>query len=182
MNDDKNTDKVIDKMEELYNKMFTVSGEQIDNIINNTMNSIQIESGEIAEVSQIMDYLKREPGDFVISWGNRQTHFTINGQPITQLNIPANQINFSQLERDNLELHAVMEWERRIVSISIFGLLVHEAYIMFMATLGVGTYVFGQKLEEKNTLKKQQDAQEERWRSKLDEQRYNEWLRGHRKK
>lgn len=100
--------------------------------------------------------------------------------------IPANQINFSQMERENETFGQVMYWARVFVNVALFSLIIHEGYILLLATLGVGTYLYGNKEEEKATLKAQQKEaqkqaqQEEAWRSRLDAQRYQEWLRRHR--
>lgn len=73
--------------------------------------------------------------------------------------IPANQINFSQMERENETFHTVMYWARIFINFALFSLIIHEAYILLLATLGVGTQIYGMKQEEKATLQKQQEAQ-----------------------
>lgn len=169
-------------LDNLYNQMFTVSGEQIQQIVNTTMDHIQIPSGEIAEIEQIFNYLSGDAGDFVISWTDKTTHFTVNGADIHQLTIPARQINFSEMERQSPELQQAMHWARLITNISIFSILIHEAYICLLATLGVPVAIYGQKLEEKQQLAAQQQKQEQAWQNRLEQQRYNEWLYSHRKR
>lgn len=73
--------------------------------------------------------------------------------------IPANQINFSQMERENETFALIMYWARIFINFALFSLIIHEAYILFLATLGVGTQIYGMKQEEKATLQKQQEAQ-----------------------
>lgn len=74
-----------------------------------------------------------------------------------------------------------MYWERLIINIGIFSIIIHEAYIILLTALGVPVAIYGRKIEEKNTLHKQQQEQEQKWLNRYEEQRYNDWLRGHRK-
>lgn len=180
------TNQIIDNnnnfFDNLYNKMFTISGDQVNEIINTTMSNVQIPSGEIAEIEQVFNYISGEHGDFVISWTDKTTHFTVNGANISQITIPAKQINFSEMERQSPELQQAMHWARLITNISIFSILIHEAYICLLATLGVPVAIYGQKLEEKQQLAAQQQKQEQAWQNRLEQQRYNEWLYSHRKR
>lgn len=102
--------------------------------------------------------------------------------------IPSGDINFSALERNNEKLKEVMSYVRIILTISIGGILLRQFYLVFLSILGVNIAVYGQEQENKRTLertankeKQRQERQEQNWRNQLEKQKYNEWLRSHRK-
>lgn len=74
-NNDTNTEKVINNNNNFYDKMFKVSGDKIDEIFTNAMESIEIESGELAEFEIIKNYLQGEPRRFyyIVAVHIRQT-------------------------------------------------------------------------------------------------------------
>lgn len=74
-NNDTNTDKIIDNDQSLYDKMFTVSGEQMQQILDNTIAQINIPSGELEEIDMIFNYLNREPRRFCNIMGKLQPKF-----------------------------------------------------------------------------------------------------------
>lgn len=115
-----------------------------------------------------------------------QSHFSIQGQQLeNQLTIPTRQINFSELERNSTDLQEVMRWERIIVNIGIFSILLHEIYILFLKTIGVSIEIYGQKQEEKATLKAAQERERATTRRQMfnaNQERLREYERMARKK
>lgn len=59
VNNNNNTDKIIENDNSLYDKMFKISGEKIDSIFQEAVSKIEIESGELAEFEIIKQYLER---------------------------------------------------------------------------------------------------------------------------
>lgn len=146
-------------LEKTYEKMFTLSSGDITEIIESVRNDIQIDSGEIQAENIILEFIKGEPGDFVISWNKYSPTLSVKGQRINTPEdfIPSGEINFSQIERENEALQTTMNWTRTITTWSLIGICIHQGWLILMAMLGVGTAIYGDVKEEKEKLKKQGD-------------------------
>lgn len=89
------------------------------------------------------------------------------------------------MERENETFHQIMYYARIFINFAIFSLIIHESYILLLATLGVGTSIYGMKMEEKATLQKQQEAQNRTIRNQVfnaNQERLREYERLARKK
>lgn len=127
-----------------------------------------------------LDIINSNPNDFIISWTPKPTHLSLKGQQLnTQLEIKTdtNMINFSQMERENEDLHQAMIYARAILSFSIFVLFFKDLWNTLMATLGVSTQVYEKDQEEKERINKIHERNEENIRQAYEKQRYREWLR-----
>ena len=91
--------------------------------------------------------------------------------------IPSGEINFSKFERENPVIQEVMRYVRAILSFSIFIMLGKNFWNTLMLTLGISPAVYDRVTEESRIAK----ANEENWKAQLEKQKYNEWLKSHRK-
>lgn len=182
---------------EQFDNLFTLNSGDINELVADVEEKIKIPSGEITDITMVLDYLNGQPEDFIISWQNFNPEFTYNGEKIKNGNgkiikemgnfIKSGNINFSQMERDNEQLQRVMSYTRIILTISIAAILLREYYITILAILGVNIAIYGNETEHKEKLNKQAEEEkrkrerEERNREREEKNRYNQWLYEHRR-
>lgn len=140
-------------MADLYNKLFTVSGDYVSNKLTQIKENLGF-SGDYEEEKVFLDLISGDYGDFVISWNSYTPHFSLKGQQINNVQmISGDTINFSQLERENPKLHEVMEWTRTILGFSLGFLLIRNYWNTILHTLGIGTQIYDSADGEKESIK-----------------------------
>ena len=140
--------------EQAYRTMFVPSGDYVEARLEEFKNNLQV-SGDYEEIKMFLEDIKNNSGDFIISWEDRETHFTIGGQDIgQQLQIERNQINFSQLERENEDLHNVMIWVRILTGFALSVLIIRQGWTLLLKTIGVSTDVYESTKDEQAIISK----------------------------
>lgn len=135
-----------------YNNLFTISGEYIENKINEIKEKYNI-SGDYETEKQIIELIQENSNDFIISWGDLTTHLSIKGQQLEkQIIFQEDSINFSQLERENKEFQETMQWVRTILGFSLCFLLIENYWKTLLITLGIGTQVYDKLTEEQQKV------------------------------
>lgn len=131
--------------------MFILQSGDVQDLINEAVRNLNINGEEISGDLMIINFLKGEPGDFVISWTPYSPNFTVKGQLVENDGdmIPSGEINFSKMERENPSLHTTMTWVRTITTFSILSIMVHQAWLILMSMLGVSTLIYRNKEETK---------------------------------
>ena len=177
-------------MKELFDSMFTLESGDLQNYINDITDKINMPSGEIADMTLILDMLETNPQDFKISWTKSNHNFTYSNQPIQKGNgsifnymgdmIPSGEINFSQMERENQTFAQIMSYVRIILTISIGGILLRQFYLTILAILGVNVGIYGEETENKERLKRA-DEKAKREEERNQRNKYNQWLYEHRR-
>lgn len=170
-----------------YNRFMTPSGEVLRGTITSLMSDLDIstsgeESGELMMALVGLDVISNDFGDFIISWDDFSPNLTIKGQLVSSSGpfIPAGQINFSQMERNNETFHDIMQYTRAILSFSVITLFFGNLWHTLLITLGISTQIYEKNEQAKEKLSRQAERDQRR-QEREDRQRYQQWLYEHRR-
>lgn len=138
--------------QQAYDKLFTISGDYVENKLQEIRNELNI-SGDYEEEKAFINLINENASDFIISWESYTPHFSIQGQQIDNVQmISGDKINFSKLERENEGLHEAMTWTRTLLGFSLGILLIKNGWKTLMHTLGIGVQVYENSKEEQGTI------------------------------
>lgn len=145
--------------EKMYDKLFTVSEEEVQEVIedfkeNTNIDKMGMASGEIA----ILNTLTGEPHDFIINWGSAN----YMGETI----IPSGEINFSAKVREVPVLSSVIDWVRILLGFSVVSVLIMEIWFTLLKCLGVSTSIYEQQQHEIEMLEAQTEREQEKYAPK----------------
>lgn len=170
-----------------YNRFMTPSGEVLRGTITSLMSDLDFytsgeESGELMMALVGLDVISNDFGDFIISWDDFSPNLTIKGQSVSSSGpfIPAGQINFSQMERNNETFHDIMQYTRAILSFSVITLFFGNLWHTLLITLGISTQIYEKNEQAKEKLSRQAERDQRR-QEREDRQRYQQWLYEHRR-
>lgn len=170
-----------------YNRFMTPSGDVLRGTITTLMSELDLatsgeESGELMMALVGLDVISNDFGDFIISWNDFSPNLTVKGQAVSSSGpfIPAGQINFSQMERNNETFHDIMQYTRAILSFSVICLFFSNLWHTLLITLGISTQIYEKDQINKEKLTRQAER-DQRKLEREDRQRYQQWLYEHRR-
>jgi len=137
--------------QQTYERFMQPSGEVIKSMVEETINNLELPSGEEETIKAGLDQILENAEDFRISWNSKSTHLTIKGLGIDkQIEIPSGDINFSKMERENQDLQEVMKYTRAILTFSIISMFFGNLWKSLLLTLGISTQIYNR--EENNRI------------------------------
>lgn len=131
--------------EKIIDDLFNINQTEVQEIIENIKDNVHVENlGMVSGETQILNILKGEPSDFVISWNSTE----YMGREI----IPAGQINFSERIRQTPQLETVVNWARIIIGYATISVLIMEIWFTLCRILGISISFYEQQHDEIDSI------------------------------
>lgn len=131
--------------EKIIDDLFKIDETEIQEIIENIKNNVHVENlGMVSGETQILNILKGEPSDFVISWNSTEY--------MRREIIPAGQINFSERIRQTPQLETVVNWARIIIGYATISVLIMEIWFTLCRILGISISFYEQQHDEIDSI------------------------------
>lgn len=138
-----------------FDNMFSINSGDAEELQQNLESKLPLDtladiSGELAMFYYLTD---NEPTDFVIKWEN----IDYSGEQI----IKKGEINLSQTIRENETFTELLVTTRIIMSGILAWIFIHEVWRCFCIMVGIGTELYDDYQDEKDTLNIQKDEYED---------------------